>query len=116
MENRQYMIFDISEINTIDFTEVLQTSAETLRITNDGLKSFVKWKAKKIYTSGANPVDIDDMGMVIENEAPVDVVIEDYIPNSIKSLTTKQWPYTESEIGEILLNAEWIAPNPDQDS
>ena len=48
MENRQYMIFDISEINTIDFTEVLQTSAETLRITNDGLKSFVKWKAKKI--------------------------------------------------------------------
>lgn len=37
------MIFNVSEIDTIDFSQVLQSSAETLRHSVDGTKTFVKW-------------------------------------------------------------------------
>jgi len=42
-ENRQYVIFDVTEIDKIDFTEVLETSPETLRKSVQGTKTFVKW-------------------------------------------------------------------------
>jgi hypothetical protein len=42
-ENRQFAIFSTTELNQIDFTEVLETSAETVRISIDGSLTFVKW-------------------------------------------------------------------------
>jgi hypothetical protein len=42
-ENRNFMIFDVSELNTIDFDTVLETSADTVRRSVDGTKTFVKW-------------------------------------------------------------------------
>jgi hypothetical protein len=42
-ENRQFAIFDVSELPTIDFTQVLETSADTVRRSVDGNKTFVKW-------------------------------------------------------------------------
>lgn len=38
-----YVIFDVSELDTIDFTQVEQTSAETCRRSLDGLQTLVKW-------------------------------------------------------------------------
>jgi hypothetical protein len=40
---REFMIFNVSELDTIDFTKVLETSAETVRKSVDGEKTFVKW-------------------------------------------------------------------------
>jgi len=45
------MIFSTSETGSIDFTEVLETSAETLRLSVDGSKSFVKWDSEIIPTT-----------------------------------------------------------------
>jgi hypothetical protein len=42
-ESREFMIFAVSEIDQIDFTQVCETSAETVRKSVDGLKTFVKW-------------------------------------------------------------------------
>jgi len=42
-EHRQFVIFDVAEIASIDFTQVLETSAETLRVSTDGTRTFVKW-------------------------------------------------------------------------
>ena len=42
-ENRNYIIFNASELNKIDFTQVLETSAETVRKSVDETKTFVKW-------------------------------------------------------------------------
>jgi hypothetical protein len=39
----KYIIFDYSEVDKIDFNQVLETSIDTLRLTDDGLKTFVKW-------------------------------------------------------------------------
>lgn len=43
INNIKYIIFDYSEVNKIDFNEVLETSIETLRITEDATKTIVKW-------------------------------------------------------------------------
>jgi hypothetical protein len=42
-DNRQFAIFFTTELNQIDFTEVLETSAETCRVSTDGNLTFVKW-------------------------------------------------------------------------
>lgn len=42
-DNRQYVIFDVSELGKIDFNTVLETSADTVRRSVDGTKTFVKW-------------------------------------------------------------------------
>ena len=49
--NRNFMIFSTSETGSIDFSEVLETSAETLRLSVDGSKSFVKWDSEIIPTT-----------------------------------------------------------------
>ena len=43
MENT-YMIFSISELEQIDFTQVKETSIDTVRKSIDGTKTFVKWE------------------------------------------------------------------------
>lgn len=42
-ENRNYMIFNVSELDSIDFSTVLETSPDTVRRSIDGNKTFVKW-------------------------------------------------------------------------
>jgi hypothetical protein len=80
-ENREFMIFDVSELNTINFNEVLETSIDTVRKSIDGTKTFVKWDGTTI-------------------------------PLSVEALTTKQGPYTYTEILIILSTHEWTDPNP----
>jgi len=41
---RQFVIFDISELPNIDFNEVLETSINTIRKSLDGKKTFVKYE------------------------------------------------------------------------
>ena len=42
-DGRKFMIFSVTELNQIDFTQVLETSIDTVRKSVDGLKTFVKW-------------------------------------------------------------------------
>jgi hypothetical protein len=42
-ENREFMIFNVSELGQIDFTLVLESSEETVRKSVDQTKTFVKW-------------------------------------------------------------------------
>ncbi len=42
-EQRQFMIFSLSELNQIDFSQVLETSIDTVRKSLDQTKTFVKW-------------------------------------------------------------------------
>ena len=41
--DRVYIIFHTSDLPLIDFSQVLETSAETVRLSVDGTKTFVKW-------------------------------------------------------------------------
>ena len=50
-DNREFMIFEVSELPQIDFSQVLETSAETVRRSVDELKTFVKWDGATIPSS-----------------------------------------------------------------
>lgn len=80
MENRKYIIFNVSELDKINFYEVQETSVETIRKSVDETLTFVKY-------------DGDEM------------------PPSVSSLTTKQGPYTQTEILEIINTPEWTNPD-----
>lgn len=41
--NREFMIFNVSELPNINFEEVLETSIDTVRKSVDETKTFVKW-------------------------------------------------------------------------
>jgi hypothetical protein len=42
-ENRRYLIIPTTITESIDFSQVHETSVETLRLSVDGLKTFVKY-------------------------------------------------------------------------
>ena len=42
-DNREFMIFSTTESEKIDFTQVEETSINTLRLSVDKTKTFVKW-------------------------------------------------------------------------
>lgn len=71
------MIFNTNELSLIDFTQVMETSIETVRKSVDGTKVFVKWVGE--------------------------------IPSSLSTLTTKEGPYSHSQILEILSTEEWTS-------
>ena len=54
-ENRQFIIFDVSEVLAINYTQVCETSPETLRRSADGTKTFVKWD------SGSEPTFVAEL-------------------------------------------------------
>jgi hypothetical protein len=41
---RKYVIIDSSEVSSVDFSQVLESSADTLRYSIDGTKTFVKFE------------------------------------------------------------------------
>lgn len=112
MENRQYMIFNMSEVDSINFDEVLQTSVETLRKSNDNTKTFVKWEGKVITNSLIPQLVLDENGQPMEIPPVEEPSTEVYIPESIKALTTKEGPYNYTEMLSILAGSDWTTPNP----
>jgi hypothetical protein len=49
--NREFMIFNVSELPNINFDEVLETSIDTVRKSVDETKTFVKWDGDEIPQS-----------------------------------------------------------------
>lgn len=52
--NREFMIFNVSELPQIDFSQVLETSIDTVRKSVDEQKTFVKWDGHTIPSSVAS--------------------------------------------------------------
>lgn len=52
--NRNFMVFDASELPSIDFGQVLETSIDTVRKSIDESRTFVKWDGAEIPSSVAS--------------------------------------------------------------
>lgn len=46
-DNRQFAIFSTTELPLINFSEVLETSQDTVRTSVDGSLTFVKWDGEE---------------------------------------------------------------------
>ena len=49
--HRHYIIFDTTETGSTDFSEVLETSHETLRFSTSSARTFVKYEGETMPTS-----------------------------------------------------------------
>ena len=49
--HRNFMIFNVSEVGSVNFNEVLETSQDTIRKSVDETKTFVKWEGEITPTS-----------------------------------------------------------------
>lgn len=73
LPNRQYVIFNVSEINKIDFNQVLETSSATLRKSVDETKTFVKWEGNQpscisTLTTKTGPYTHEEMGQILSTD------------------------------------------------
>ena len=104
--NRNYIIFNVSEVDKVDFNQVLETSAETLRRSVDGTKTFIKWDSSVLAARHTAPADdptaAADPGYVVQ--------VEPGTPTFLDDLTKKEGPYTHEEILVILGSEEWTSP------
>ena len=44
---KNFVILDASEVSSVDFDQVIETSADTLRYSVDGTKTFVKYRGSQ---------------------------------------------------------------------
>ena len=51
MEPKYYIIFNVSELDKIDFDQVFETSAETVRKSVDETLTFVKYRDEEMPSS-----------------------------------------------------------------
>ncbi len=50
-ENRRWVIFDASEVDSIDFSQVCEQNSNSLRYSIDDSKTFVKWDSGTMPSS-----------------------------------------------------------------
>jgi hypothetical protein len=69
--NREFMIFNVSELHKIDFTQVHETSEDTVRKSIDGTLTFVKWDGDipssiKTLTTSEGPYTYEEILEILE--------------------------------------------------
>jgi uncharacterized protein YllA (UPF0747 family) len=63
------VIIEASEVSSIDFSKVLETSANTLRYNNDGTKTFVKYTGEQpSFLNGKTTYTESEIKAILNNE------------------------------------------------
>lgn len=80
-ERRQYVIFSISELDQVDFSQVLETSKDTVRKSIDGTLTFVKFESNmpstvKQLTTKQGPYTHNEMLDILSTEQWTDINIK----------------------------------------
>lgn len=110
--NRRWLVIPTTEVENVDFNQVHETSAETLRYSVDGSKTFIKYEVniieEDITTTSINPETMEEMTTTI----PAGVYGRPSIYNG------EFLEYNHEEILALLATEEWTAPidvnNPSQ--
>ena len=73
--SRNYLIIQASELDKVDFSQVLETSASTVRKTIDNAKTFIKWDGNTIppcvssLTGTEGPYTKDQIMTILSTDA-----------------------------------------------
>ena len=69
LENRRWVIIDKDEVSSVDFSQILETSADTLRYSNDGSKTFVKYEGSQpSFLSGKTEYNHSQILAILNDE------------------------------------------------
>lgn len=68
-DNRKITVINASDVSSVDFSQVLETSADTLRYNNDNTKTFVKYDgAQPSFLSGKTEYSYDDFVTILQDK------------------------------------------------
>ena len=68
-ENRKYVIINASEVGSVDFSQVNETSASTLRYSNDDSQTFVKFDGDTpSFLSGKTQYNHSQIRTILDGE------------------------------------------------
>ncbi|MFO7970057.1 MAG: hypothetical protein R6U15_08130 [Candidatus Izemoplasmatales bacterium] len=72
-KQRQYLIFSTDQLHKVDFTQVLETSQDTVRKSVDKTKTFIKWEDEQpdfisTLTNTEGPYNHSEMLQVLNSE------------------------------------------------
>lgn len=103
-ENRKYLIIPTSITSSIDFNQVYETSAETLRLSVDETKTFVK------YSVVVEPIDRTETYINPETNEEETVTILAGVYGRPPIYNDEYDEYTHSEFLTVLSTGEWTSP------
>lgn len=102
--NRRWLVIPATLVETIDFSQVLESSKEALRYSVDGLKTFVKYEIREVkesYTLTMNS---------LPGEEPTLTTVTAGIYGR-PSIYSEEYPeYNHQEILALLATEEWTKP------
>jgi hypothetical protein len=69
MSDRQYVIINAADVSSVNFDEVLETSADTLRYNVAGDETFVKYEGvQPSFLAGKTPLNHSQMLEILSSE------------------------------------------------
>lgn len=102
-ENRRWLIIPASEVENVDFNQVLQKSADTLRYSVDGTQALIKYNVNVIEEAIVQEETDPETGETISINIPAGVYGRPSVYNS-------EYPeYTYAEIHAVLSGSDWMA-------
>lgn len=105
--NRRWLIIPATEVENIDFNQVLQNSADVLRYSIDGTKTFVKYDVIVFDEDQVSTYFDEDTQTEQSSVTPAGT----YGRPSI--YTEGMTEYTHEEILAVLAGPEWTTPDED---
>ena len=72
--SRTYLVIKTAELDSVDFSQVLQTSADTVRRSLDGTKTIIKWEGDQPgfiegLTGTEGPYTNEEMLVIVRGDA-----------------------------------------------
>jgi hypothetical protein len=85
-ENRRYVIIPTSELENVDFNEVMQTSAESTRRSLDGTLALLKYEGEQPASVAAidgksEEYTYETIFQIIETPAWEEEIVGEHVPN-----------------------------------
>lgn len=103
-ENRRYLVIPASIVSSINFNEVGETSADTLRYSVDGAQTFVKYDLVVVTEPITQTITIAETG------EPQTVTTEPGVYGR-PSIYSEEYPeYTHEEMLTVLSTEAWTSP------
>ena len=103
--NRRWVIIPATEVDNIDFSQVMESSSQSLRYSVDGSKTFIKYDIYEIVEDQIHTTINPDTGEEVTTITPAGIYGR---PDFLDYDTVTE--YTHSEILAILATEEWTAP------
>jgi len=108
--NRRWVIIPATEVDSIDFSQVLESSPGSLRYSVDGSKTFIKYEINVIEEDQTYTFINPETG---EEETTTTLAGTYGRPTFLDYEVVTE--YTHEEILAILATEEWTAPRPEGD-